>query len=208
MNTISEGLLALGSWEVALCMLLGLGLGLLVGAFPGVTATMAVALASGFTLTLDPVPGLCVLLTIYVAANFGDRIPAILINTPGTPASIDAALDCLPDGQEGPGRDRPDPLRLRFGRSNPGEHGDLRRGRRASGDDRPGLLPLPGTVRPGRLRSHSHDRHLVEVSDAALDCACWVSCWAPSASTPLQAISASPSGSRSSRAMRASPSSP
>ena len=57
MNTISEGLLALGSWEVALCMLLGLGLGLLVGAFPGVTATMAVALASGFTLTLDPVPG-------------------------------------------------------------------------------------------------------------------------------------------------------
>ncbi|NMA75961.1 MAG: tripartite tricarboxylate transporter permease [Actinomycetales bacterium] len=101
MNTISEGLLALGSWEVALCMLLGLGLGLLVGAFPGVTATMAVALASGFTLTLDPVPGLCVLLTIYVAANFGDRIPAILINTPGTPASIATTLDGYPMAKKG-----------------------------------------------------------------------------------------------------------
>ena len=101
MNTISEGLLALGSWEVVLCMLLGLGLGLLVGAFPGVTATMAVALASGFTLTLDPVPGLCVLLTIYVAANFGDRIPAILINTPGTPASIATTLDGYPMAKKG-----------------------------------------------------------------------------------------------------------
>jgi putative tricarboxylic transport membrane protein len=101
MTTVLEGLSALGSWEVVVCMLLGLGLGLLVGAFPGVTATMAVALASGFTMTLDPVPGLCVLLTIYVAANFGDRIPAILINTPGTPASIATTLDGYPMAKKG-----------------------------------------------------------------------------------------------------------
>ena len=101
MNVIADGLSALGSWEAVLCMLLGLGLGLLVGAFPGVTATMAVALASGFTLTLDPVAGLCVLLTIYVAANFGDRIPAILINTPGTPASIATTLDGYPMAKKG-----------------------------------------------------------------------------------------------------------
>ncbi len=82
-------------------MLLGLLLGLLVGAFPGVTATMAVALAAGFTLTLDPIPGLAVLLTIYVAANFGDRIPSILINTPGTPASIATTLDGYPMAKKG-----------------------------------------------------------------------------------------------------------
>lgn len=101
MNEIVEGLAALGSIEVVLCLLLGLGLGLLVGMFPGITATMAVALASGFTLTLDPVPGLCVLLTIYVAANFGDRIPSILINTPGTPASIATTLDGYPMAKQG-----------------------------------------------------------------------------------------------------------
>lgn len=101
MNAIVEGLTALLTLEVAGCMLLGLALGMLVGAFPGVTATMAVALAAGFTLTLDPIPGLAVLLTIYVAANFGDRIPSILINTPGTPASIATTLDGYPMAKQG-----------------------------------------------------------------------------------------------------------
>nr|WP_187361715.1 tripartite tricarboxylate transporter permease [Phytoactinopolyspora mesophila] len=80
---------------------LGLALGMLVGAFPGVTASMAVALAAGFTLTLEPVQGLAVLLTIYVAANFGDRVPAILINTPGTPASIATTFDGYPMARQG-----------------------------------------------------------------------------------------------------------
>src|SRR5699024_11536028 len=38
---------------------------------------------------------------IYVAANFGDRIPAILINTPGTPASIATTLDGYPMAKKG-----------------------------------------------------------------------------------------------------------
>ncbi|GLU48222.1 tripartite tricarboxylate transporter permease [Nocardiopsis ansamitocini] len=93
MSPLIEGFGALLDPTVALCIAAGAVLGMLVGAFPGVTATMAVALASGFTLSLDPIPGLAVLLTIYVAANFGDRVPAILINTPGTPASIATTFD-------------------------------------------------------------------------------------------------------------------
>ncbi|MGF9660185.1 tripartite tricarboxylate transporter permease, partial [Pantoea agglomerans] len=54
-----------------------------------------------FTLTLEPVQGLAVLLTIYVAANFGDRVPSILINTPGTPASIATTLDGYPMAKQG-----------------------------------------------------------------------------------------------------------
>ncbi|MGB3413860.1 MAG: tripartite tricarboxylate transporter permease, partial [Microbacteriaceae bacterium] len=73
----------------------------LVGFFPGVTATMAVALASSFTLTLNPIQGLAVLLTIYVSSGFGDRIPAILINTPGTPASIATTFDGYPMAKNG-----------------------------------------------------------------------------------------------------------
>lgn len=101
MNAVVEGLAALADPFVLLCLALGTVIGMLVGTFPGITATMAVALASAFTLTLDPVPGLAVLLTIYVAANFGDRVPAILINTPGTPASIATTFDGYPMAKQG-----------------------------------------------------------------------------------------------------------
>jgi putative tricarboxylic transport membrane protein len=100
-NPLIEGLESLLDPVVGLGLILGLVLGMLVGAFPGITATMAVALASGFTLTLEPVQGLAVLLTIYVAANFGDRVPSILVNTPGTPASIATTLDGYPMAKQG-----------------------------------------------------------------------------------------------------------
>ncbi|MHA7192005.1 tripartite tricarboxylate transporter permease [Arthrobacter sp. MDT2-16] len=101
MNAITEGLGQIADPTVLLCILIGAIAGMLVGTFPGLTATMAVALASAFTLTLDPVPGLAVLLTIYVAANFGDRVPSILINTPGTPASIATTFDGYPMAKKG-----------------------------------------------------------------------------------------------------------
>ncbi len=101
MNALIDGIGALLDISVLLYMLVGLLLGFLVGAFPGITATMAVALAAGFTMTLEPVQGLAVLLTIYVAANFGDRVPSILVNTPGTPASIATTLDGYPMAKQG-----------------------------------------------------------------------------------------------------------
>lgn len=101
MNAFVEGIGSLLDISVLLYMLVGLLLGFLVGAFPGITATMAVALAAGFTMTLEPVQGLAVLLTIYVAANFGDRVPSILVNTPGTPASIATTLDGYPMAKQG-----------------------------------------------------------------------------------------------------------
>lgn len=101
MNAFVDGLGALLDVSVALYMLVGLALGFLVGAFPGITATMAVALAAGFTMTLEPVQGLAVLLTIYVAANFGDRVPSILVNTPGTPASVATTFDGYPMAKQG-----------------------------------------------------------------------------------------------------------
>ncbi|MFC7787695.1 tripartite tricarboxylate transporter permease [Microbacterium sp. MAHUQ-60] len=101
MNAFTEGLNALLDVSILLNMGVGLVLGFMVGAFPGITATMAVALAAGFTMTLEPVQGLAVMLTIYVAANFGDRVPSILINTPGTPASIATTLDGYPMAKQG-----------------------------------------------------------------------------------------------------------
>lgn len=51
--------------------------------------------------SIDPLPGLAVLLTIYVSSNFGDRVPAILVNTPGTPASIATTFDGYAMAQQG-----------------------------------------------------------------------------------------------------------
>jgi putative tricarboxylic transport membrane protein len=101
MNPFVDGIGALLDVSILLYLSIGLLLGFLVGAFPGITATMAVALAAGFTMTLEPVQGLAVLLTIYVAANFGDRVPSILVNTPGTPASIATTLDGYPMAKQG-----------------------------------------------------------------------------------------------------------
>src|SRR5690625_705275 len=92
-NAVLDGFSIILQFDTLLYIGLGMLVGMLVGAFPGVTATMAVALAAGFTMTMEPMQGLSVLLTIYVAAQFGDRVPAILINTPGTPASISTTFD-------------------------------------------------------------------------------------------------------------------
>ncbi|WP_368808401.1 tripartite tricarboxylate transporter permease [Kocuria sabuli] len=101
MNAVTTGVTALLDPTIGLCLLIGVLLGTLVGAVPGITATMAVALAAGFTLTLEPLQGLAVLLSIYVAAQFGDRVPAILVNTPGTPASIASTFDGYPLAKQG-----------------------------------------------------------------------------------------------------------
>lgn len=100
-DAIAAGLAALFEPMALLCFVIGLGLGLLVGVFPGITISMAVALATSFTLTLEPAQGLAMLLAIYVSAQFGDRIPSILVNTPGTPAAIATTLDGYPMARKG-----------------------------------------------------------------------------------------------------------
>ncbi len=76
-------------------------MGIIFGALPGLTATMGLALLVPFTFTMSPTAGLIMLAGIYVGAMYGDAIPAILINTPGTPASIATTFDGFPLTQKG-----------------------------------------------------------------------------------------------------------
>ncbi|MDO5533664.1 MAG: tripartite tricarboxylate transporter permease [Propionibacteriaceae bacterium] len=101
MNAYADALASLLEPTALLCFVIGLGLGLLVGVFPGITISMAVALATSFTLTLEPAQGLAMLLAIYVSAQYGDRIPSILVNTPGTPAAVATTLDGYPLAKQG-----------------------------------------------------------------------------------------------------------
>ncbi len=70
--------------------------GIIVGAIPGLTATLAIALLLPFTFTLDTVPALLMLVGIFVGGLYGGCITAILVNTPGTPGAAAAAIDGYP----------------------------------------------------------------------------------------------------------------
>ncbi|PAE14695.1 hypothetical protein CHH91_17930, partial [Virgibacillus sp. 7505] len=82
-------------------MLLGTFLGLFIGALPGLTATMGVAVLTPLTFWLAPQEGLAMLIAIYCTAIFASGIPAILVNTPGTPASVTTTFDGYPLTQQG-----------------------------------------------------------------------------------------------------------
>ena len=84
-----------------LLLSIGVIMGIIFGALPGLTATMGLALLVPFTFTMSPTAGLIMLAGIYVGAMYGDAIPAILINTPGTPAAIATTFDGFPLAQKG-----------------------------------------------------------------------------------------------------------
>src|SRR5512134_4053763 len=67
--------------------------GIVIGALPGLTATMGVALMTTLTLKMPPNVALLVLVCTYVGAIYGGSRSAILLNIPGTPANAAACLD-------------------------------------------------------------------------------------------------------------------
>lgn len=67
--------------------------GIIIGALPGLTATMGVALLTPLTFGMNPVSGLVMLVGIYCGAIYGGSISAILIRTPGTPAAAATVID-------------------------------------------------------------------------------------------------------------------
>lgn len=87
-------------------LLLALGgvvAGTVIGALPGLTATMAVAVLVPFTFTMDPGAALIALGAIYTGAIYGGAYAAILLNTPGTPSSIATTFDGYPMARRGDG---------------------------------------------------------------------------------------------------------
>jgi putative tricarboxylic transport membrane protein len=82
-------------------VVLGTALGLFVGAMPGLSATMAIALLVPVTFTMRPETGLSMLASIYMGAMYGGSIAAVLIKTPGTPAAAATVMDGYPMAQKG-----------------------------------------------------------------------------------------------------------
>ncbi len=81
-----------GTWAIA-AAIGGVIWGILGGALPGISPSIAMALLLPFTFGMDPVVAIVLLGAVYVGAEYGGSIPAILIRTPGTNAAAATVID-------------------------------------------------------------------------------------------------------------------
>lgn len=79
----------------------GVVVGILGGAMPGMSPSMAVAILLPFTFGMSPTMGLVMLCAIYLASNYGGSVTAVMINTPGTPSAVVTAFDGYPLAKSG-----------------------------------------------------------------------------------------------------------
>jgi putative tricarboxylic transport membrane protein len=82
-------------------MAFGATFGTIMGAIPGLTGTLGIALLLPFTFGLEPARALLMLGSVYCGSEYGGSIPAILINTPGTGAALCTTFDGYPMAQKG-----------------------------------------------------------------------------------------------------------
>ena len=103
-QNILEGIsIAFTFWPIV-AALSGLVMGVVVGALPGLTASITVAILLPFTFFMDVTVGIGFLLGVYKGAVYGAAIPAILLNTPGTPAAAATSQDGYALTQQGQSR--------------------------------------------------------------------------------------------------------
>lgn len=84
-------------------VLIGTVLGVIFGAIPGLTATLAVVMLLPLTYGMDPLTGIATLLAAYIGGISGGVVAAILIGMPGTPSSVTTAFDGYPLAKKGKG---------------------------------------------------------------------------------------------------------
>src|SRR3990170_2326177 len=84
---------AVTSLPVLLAAIGGVTWGILGGALPGISPSIAMALLLPFTYNLPPLVAVVLLASVYVGAEYGGSIPAILIRTPGTNSAAATVID-------------------------------------------------------------------------------------------------------------------
>lgn len=79
----------------------GVALGIVIGAIPGLGSVTALAVLIPLTFYMEPVTAIAFLVGVNKGATSGGAVPAILLNSPGTPESAASALDGYPLTQRG-----------------------------------------------------------------------------------------------------------
>jgi putative tricarboxylic transport membrane protein len=101
MDLLILGIKTISNPVTLLWLVGGVIVGVIFGALPGVSATMAIVLCISFTYAMDPVVAIAFLAAVYCAAITGGSITAILFKIPGTPSSAATVLDGYPMVQRG-----------------------------------------------------------------------------------------------------------
>ncbi len=94
-------LLQIFSLQNLMFMLIGILVGIVAGGLPGISVTLAVALMIPFTFTLPPEAAILMLIGVYCAGTYAGSVGAVLLKTPGTPASAATAEDGFALAQQG-----------------------------------------------------------------------------------------------------------
>ena len=90
---LAQGFAALLVPQTFLYLVGGFMLGLLFGAIPGLTATLAIALLLPFTFGMEVVNALVMVMGIYMSGIYAGSITGITVNIPGAPSGAITSLD-------------------------------------------------------------------------------------------------------------------
>lgn len=100
-SLITGGLVDAFTLSNLLYILAGVTIGQIVGAIPGLSIIMALAIAIPLTYSMDTLTALSFLISVNKGGTVGGAVPAILINVPGTPESAATAMDGYPMAKRG-----------------------------------------------------------------------------------------------------------
>lgn len=96
-----QGFADMSTLSNLLILFVGTALGILVGALPGLSSPMAIIVLLPITFQMETLPAFALMMGIYVGTKLGGSFSAILLRTPGTPASACTALDGYPMAMRG-----------------------------------------------------------------------------------------------------------
>ncbi len=82
-------------------MIVGVAVGIVFGAMPGMSATLAISVFMSIVYSMSVTNGMSLLMSLYIGAISGGLISAILINIPGTPSSVATTFDGAPMAAKG-----------------------------------------------------------------------------------------------------------
>lgn len=100
-DALLSGLLAVFEWPAIGYLMLGVFIGIWLGAVPGLGGIIGLVLLLPFTFDMDPVPAFALLLGMFAVTSTSDTIASVMLGIPGTAASQATILDGYPLAKQG-----------------------------------------------------------------------------------------------------------
>ncbi|MDP2618792.1 MAG: tripartite tricarboxylate transporter permease [Hyphomicrobiales bacterium] len=101
LTTFFDGLLLVLQWPAIGFLMLGVVLGVWLGAVPGLSGIVGMVIVLPFTFGMDPVAAFALLLALYAVTSTGDTLSAVLLGVPGTAAAAATVIDGYPLARKG-----------------------------------------------------------------------------------------------------------